>query len=111
MVTHSTKNLGGERPTENFPALFFKYLEKRQSPEGKPMSIVKGKIKPALTTWPMGLVHPEKWPLEKLCRAAKQLGVGALEFVNPEEFPTLKSHGLISTLTTSHMFIKGPNNR
>ncbi len=75
------------------------------------MSAVKGKIKPALPTWPMGIVHPEKWSFEKVCQVAKQLGMEAVEVVNPEDFPTLKAHGLVSALTTSHWFIKGPNNR
>ena len=75
------------------------------------MSIIKGKIKPALATWPMGLCHPEKWSLEKICQVAKQLGMEAVEVVSPEDFPTLKSHGLTCALTTSHWFIKGPNNK
>ena len=75
------------------------------------MSIIKGKIKPALPTWPMGLCHPEKWSFEKLCQVAKQLGIEAIEVVNPEDFPTLKAHGLTCALTTSHWFIKGPNNK
>src|SRR4051812_44019835 len=75
------------------------------------MSIIKGKIKPALTTWPMGLVHPEKWSLEKTCQIAKQFRLEAVEVVTPEELPVLKSHGLVSALTNSHWFVRGPNNR
>ena len=39
------------------------------------------------------------------------MGMEAVEVVSPEDFPTLKSHGLTCALTTSHWFIKGPNNR
>ena len=46
--------------------------------QGEAMSVVKGKIKPALPTWPMGLCHPEKWSFEKLCQVAKQLGIEAI---------------------------------
>ena len=75
------------------------------------MSLIKGKIKPALATWCMGIVREEKWSLEKVCQVAKQLGMEAVEVVTPEDLPVLKSHGLVSALTTSHWFIKGPNNR
>lgn len=71
------------------------------------MSIIDGKIKPALPTWPMGVCHEEKWSLDKLCQVAKQLGVEAIEVVNPEDLPTLKKYGLVSSLTVSHWFTKG----
>jgi sugar phosphate isomerase/epimerase len=75
------------------------------------MGIVDGKIKLALTTWPMGMFHPEKWSLDKLCQVAKQLGVDAIEVVAPEDLPTLKKYGLISTLTVAHWFTKGYNQK
>lgn len=75
------------------------------------MSSVKGKIKPALTTWPMGLYHPEKWSLDKLCEVAKGFGVEAIEVVAPEDCATVKKHGLVSALTNSHWFTKGYNCR
>jgi sugar phosphate isomerase/epimerase len=72
--------------------------------------IVKnGRIKQALTRW---CLHDlgEKWPMEKICRTAVELGVPAIEVVPPEEFPLLRKHGLVSALTTSHMFVRGMNN-
>lgn len=71
------------------------------------MGILEGKIKPALPTWPMGLYHPEKWSLDKLCQVAKQLGVEAIEVVQPEDLPTLKKYGMTCALTNSHWFDKG----
>jgi sugar phosphate isomerase/epimerase len=71
------------------------------------MASIEGKIKPALPTWPMGAYHAEQWPLDKLCQVARQLGVDAIEVVQPEDLPTLKKYGLISTLTVSHWFTKG----
>ncbi|HLU69764.1 MAG TPA: TIM barrel protein [Fibrobacteria bacterium] len=71
------------------------------------MGVIDGKLKPALPTWPMGLYHPEKWSLDKLCQVAKQLGVEAIEVVAPEDLPTLKKYGLVSALTNSHWFDKG----
>jgi hydroxypyruvate isomerase len=71
------------------------------------MGVTEGKIKPALPTWPMGLYHPEKWSLDKLCQVAKQLGVEAIEVVAPEDLPILKKYGLVCALTNSHWFDKG----
>jgi hydroxypyruvate isomerase len=71
------------------------------------MGYIEGKIKPALPTWPMGAYHPEQWSLDKLCQVAKQLGVEAIEVVKPEEMPTLKKYGLVSSLAVAHWFTKG----
>ncbi|MDB5105536.1 MAG: hyi 3 [Fibrobacteres bacterium] len=69
----------------------------------------KGRIKQALTRW---CLHDlgEKWPMEKICRTAVEMGVPAIEVVPPEEFPLLRKFGLVSALTTSHMFVRGMNN-
>ena len=69
-----------------------------------------GLVKPALTKWCLEGATPP-WSLEKICQAAKTLGVEAVEVVSPEDFPTLKRHGLVSALTNSHMFVRGMNNR
>ena len=71
------------------------------------MANIEGKIKPAFPTWPMGAFHSEQWSLDKLCQVARQLGVEAIEVVNPEDLPILKKHGLVSSLTVSHWFTKG----
>lgn len=70
-----------------------------------------GQVKPALTKWCLETAKPDPWSLEKICRAARTLGVEAVEVVSPEDFPTLKRHGLVSALTNSHMFVRGMNNR
>jgi hydroxypyruvate isomerase len=71
----------------------------------------KGWVKPALTKWCLQDASPEPWSLERICGAATALGVEAVEVVSPEDFPTLKRHGLISALSTSHGFVRGMNNR
>jgi sugar phosphate isomerase/epimerase len=68
-------------------------------------------VKPALTKWCLQDVSPTPWSLEEICQAARTLSVEAVEVVSPEDFPTLRKHGLVSALTTSHMFVRGPNNR
>jgi hydroxypyruvate isomerase len=70
-----------------------------------------GSVKPALTKWCLQDVSPAPWSLEKICQAARTLSVDAIEVVSPEDFPTLEKHGLVSALTTSHMFVRGMNNR
>ncbi len=71
--------------------------------------VVNGRIKQALTKW---CLHDlgEKWSLEKICQVAKDLGLPAIEVVSPEDFPILKRYGLVSALTTSHLFVRGMNN-
>jgi hydroxypyruvate isomerase len=71
--------------------------------------VVNGRIKQALTRW---CLHDlgEKWPMEKICKVANQLGVPAIEGVPPDEFPLLEKHGLACALTASHLFVRGMNN-
>ncbi len=71
----------------------------------------QGLVKPALTKWCLQEVSPAPWTLEKICQAARTLSVDAIEVVSPEDFPTLQRYGLVSALTTSHMFVRGMNNR
>lgn len=68
-----------------------------------------GRIKQALTRW---CLHDlgEKWTMEKICRVAVDLGVPAVEAVSPADFPLLRRYGLVSALTTSHLFVRGMNN-
>jgi hydroxypyruvate isomerase len=70
---------------------------------------MEGRLKMALTRW---CLHDraERWPVEKICRTAVELGVSALEVVSPEDFPLLKQYGLVSALTNSHMYVRGMNN-
>jgi hydroxypyruvate isomerase len=71
--------------------------------------VVNGRIKQALAKWCLHNLG-EKWSLEKICQVAQQLGVPAIEVVAPEDFPMLKKYGLVSALTSSHMFVRGMNN-
>jgi hydroxypyruvate isomerase len=81
----------------------------KASPKGSGRVVRNGRIKQALTRW---CLHDlgEKWPMEKICAAAAEFGVPAIEVVPPSEFPLLKKHGLACALTTSHLFVRGMNN-
>jgi len=54
---------------------------------------LKGRINQSVCRWCYG-----KIPLEELCKAAKAMGLKSIELVGPNEWPTLKKHGLICAM-------------
>lgn len=54
------------------------------------------------------------WDIEKTCQISKALGCRSVELVGPEDFPTLRKHGLVCALapngTPDPPFVKGFNN-
>jgi hydroxypyruvate isomerase len=50
---------------------------------------LKGNIRHSACRWCYGKVQ-----LEDLCKAGKQMGLVALDLIDPKDFPTLKKHGL-----------------
>lgn len=54
---------------------------------------LKGKINHSVARWCYGKV-----PLEDLCRQAKEMGITSVELQGPEEWPTIKKHGLTCAL-------------
>jgi len=67
----------------------------------------RGRINQSIAYW----CFEEYWDLEKTCQIAKKLGCRSVELVPPETWPTLKKHGLVCALASSHMFVRGMNNR
>ena len=65
----------------------------------------KGRINQSIVQW----CFKKYWDLDGICRIAKDLGCKSVELVEPEDWPILKKHGLISALTGSHGFEKGMN--
>jgi hypothetical protein len=45
--------------------------------------------------------HGAKWDIETLCQKAKAAGCGSVEIVGPEDWPTLKKHGLTCAIAPS----------
>ncbi|MEX0670052.1 MAG: TIM barrel protein [Pirellulales bacterium] len=74
---------------------------------------MKGRIKQSLVHWCYN-VAGDKWTTEKMCHVAKDLGCVSIELSAPEDWPTLKKHGLICALAPNGMpgapFMKGFNN-
>ena len=67
---------------------------------------LKGRIKQSIAYW----CFEKYWSLETLCRIASHLGCPSIELVEPKDWPLLKEHGLVCSLTMSHWFDKGMNN-
>jgi len=54
---------------------------------------LQGNLKQSVTRWPYG-----KLSLDELCQAAKQIGLSAIDLTTPEDWPTLKAHGMHSSM-------------
>ena len=76
---------------------------------GRPVA-VKGRINHSIAHW----CFAPHWELEEMCNVAKILGCKSIELVGPNDFATLKKHGLVCALapngTPDPPFVKGFNN-
>lgn len=74
---------------------------------------MKGNIKHSVVFWCFN-VAGEKWDIDKTCGIAKSLGCQSVEICGPEEWPTIKKHGLTCAIASNGMpgapFMKGLNN-
>jgi sugar phosphate isomerase/epimerase len=79
--------------------------------EGK--AALKGRIKQSIVFWCFNSAG-DKWDLDTTCQVAKELGCVSVEITGPEDFATLKKHGLICAIAANGMpgapFKKGFNN-
>ncbi|MFM7035372.1 MAG: hydroxypyruvate isomerase family protein [Planctomycetia bacterium] len=77
------------------------------------MTSLKGNINHSIVFWCFNIAG-DKWDLEKTCQVAEQLGVTSIELIGPEDWPTLKKHGLTCAIAPNGMpgapFMKGFNN-
>jgi len=74
----------------------------------------KGRVKQSIVPW-CWQDGGDKWSLEKICQVAKELGCVSVELTAPENYPTLKKHGLTCAigqidLNPDPPFLKGYNN-
>jgi hydroxypyruvate isomerase len=71
---------------------------------------VKGHINHSVARW----CFTDYWDLDQMCQIVKKLGGKSIELVGPQDFPTLKKHGMICALapngTPDPPFVKGFNN-
>jgi hydroxypyruvate isomerase len=73
-----------------------------------PARAAKGRIKQSMVWW----CYEKHWngDVERLCQAAKELGLASVELCDPKHWPTLKKHGLVCAIASSHGFVRGMNN-
>lgn len=80
------------------------------STQGPRKTASRGRINHSIAHW----CFAEYWNLDKMCEVAKALGCKSIELVGPNDFPTLKRHGLVCALapngTPDPPFVKGLNN-
>lgn len=55
--------------------------------------IMKGNINHSVCKWCYGSI-----PLEEFCVAVKNMGIPAIDLIGPKDWPTLKKHGLYSSM-------------
>lgn len=76
-------------------------------------AVKNGRIKQSIVFWCFNAMG-DKWSIDKTCEVAKQLGVTSIELGGPENWPTLKKHGLTCAIASNGMpgapFMKGFNN-
>ncbi len=74
---------------------------------------VHGRIKQSIVFWCFN-VAGEKWDVERTCQVARQLGITSIELLGPENWSTLKKHGLTCAIAPNGMpgaaFMRGFNN-
>ena len=65
--------------------------------QAKPISssILKGNIRHSVCKW----CYPDT-PLDEFCEKAKAMGLSSVELLGPDEWPTLKKHGLTCALAS-----------
>ena len=56
-------------------------------------SMLKGNVNHSVCRWCFG-----KMELDDLCIEAKKIGIKAIDLVGPKDWPTLKKHGLYSSM-------------
>jgi len=72
-------------------------LQAAEAVDGK-----KGKLNQSVCKWCYS-----KLSLEEMCKEAVKLGLVGVDLLKPEDFPTLKKHGLICTMVSSHPLTNG----
>jgi len=62
----------------------------------------KGRINQSVSQWCFG-----KWSLDELCQVSKKLGLKAIDLLGPNDFETVKKHGLVVSMVNSHSLTDG----
>lgn len=69
--------------------------------------IVKnGRINQSVSRWCYN-----KLSLDELCTVANKMGMTAIDLLGPNDFPTLKKHGMVCSMISTHSLPKGMNDK
>jgi hydroxypyruvate isomerase len=68
--------------------------------------VKNGRINQSVCRWCYG-----KLSLDELCAAAAKMGLKSVELLSPEDFPTVKKHGLICAMINTHNLRRGLNDK
>ena len=66
----------------------------------------KGRIKQSVCKWCFGSI-----PMEEFAPYCAKIGIKAMDLVGPSDWPILKKHGLICSMSGSHGIVKGLNRK
>ena len=69
-----------------------------------------GRVKQSIVAWCF-TARGEKWPLDRTCEVAKELGCPSVEIVDTPDFPVVAKHGLTCAIASNGVgFVRGFNN-
>jgi len=68
--------------------------------------VKNGRINQSVSKWCYG-----KFSLEEMCAVGKKMGLKAIDLLGPNDFPTLKKHGLACSMINTHGLSKGINRK
>ena len=74
-----------------------------QVPAAKPVDAKTGRLNQSLCKW----CYDKNLSLEELCGHATRMGLVGIDLLGPKDFETLKKHGLVCTMVTSHKLTDG----
>jgi sugar phosphate isomerase/epimerase len=79
----------------------------------EPKAKTKGRVKHSIAFWCFN-ARGDKWSAEKVCEVAKSLEYKSVELIAPDQWETLKKHGLTCAIAPNGMpgapFMRGFNN-
>ncbi len=68
--------------------------------------VKNGRINQSVSKWCYG-----KFSVEEMCVIGKKMGLKAIDLLGPNDFPTLKKHGLACSMVNTHGLTKGINKK
>ncbi len=84
-----------------------------QNQPATPQVARNGRIRQSIVYWCFNTAG-ERWNMERTCQVARDLGCVSVEIVPPEDWPTLRKHGLTCAIAPNGMpgapFMRGFNN-